>query len=57
MREVKVKINLDKEILDLLMPECRDEDIKPHVRVKQILMEHYSTKKVNNEGNRDSGKN
>jgi len=52
-----VKINLDKEILDLLMPECRDEDIKPHVRVKQILMEHYSTKKVNNESNRDSGKN
>jgi hypothetical protein len=44
-----MKVNLDKEILDLLMPDCRDEDIKPHAKVKQILMEYYSTKKVKND--------
>jgi hypothetical protein len=41
-----MKINLDSEILDLLMPDCRDEDVKPHIKVKEILLEYYSTKKV-----------
>ncbi len=52
-----MKINLDREILDLLMPDCRGLDVKPHVRVKEILLEHYSTKKVNNEEEFGKGKN
>lgn len=43
-----MKINLDEQVLDLLMPECRELDVKPHLRVKEILLEYYSTKKVVN---------
>ncbi len=47
-----MKVNLDGEVLDFLMPDCRDLDTKPHVRVKEILLEYYSTKKVNNDEKR-----
>lgn len=52
-----MKINLDEQIMDLLMPECRELDIKPHLRVKEILLEHYSTKKVENYEQLKEGKN
>lgn len=44
-----MKINLDEEVLDLLMPDCRKSNTKPHLKVKEILLNYYqdnSTMKV-----------
>lgn len=45
-----MKINLDSETMDILMPICRQLDIPPYQLVKQIIIKHshkFSTKKVN----------
>lgn len=48
-----MKINIDSETMDLLMPECRKLDVSPQKLVKEILMKHFennSTKKVESDG-------
>lgn len=52
-----MKVNLDAQVLDLLMPECRESDVSPHLRVKEILLEYYSTKKVDTYESCGKGKN
>ena len=47
--KVVMKVNLDEDVLNLFMPDCRELDIKPYVRVEEILLQYYSTKKVENE--------
>lgn len=50
-----MKINIDSETMDLLMPECRRLDVSPQKLVKEILMNYFnknSTKKVELGGKR-----
>jgi len=48
-----MKISLDAEILNVLMPMCRDLNISPPKLIKKIILEYYHnqcTKKVNKNG-------
>ena len=47
-----MKVDLNQEILNLIMPDCKEKNITPFKLVKQIILQHYSNKE-NTENDRE----